>query len=319
MATRRYAPRVLALSLSLASLLAAAHAQGSPFLPPLKQRVLDLSWGVPACYDPADPAHGACACAWDQLVSDSASHAFSALGAVVISPGSPAVPGPGVACDAGVLANVTRRMAIADPNVAVLGLVLTEFGQRPLAEALANIDAYIACYAPPLVGGFLLVDAPVDCGTGAQYLAALATLARAALGPANPAADGPTQVVLDVPSGAADCLLQVADVLVTFRGDFSLYETFEPQPWQLNNSATRFAHIVTGASFIDGSACVLDMHNCPRNSPKNLLHAAAADIRENFSFIVAASAALNASSEHGDHARRARAARFGGDKAVQKP
>jgi len=254
-AARRSACSALALALALASLLAAARAQGPPFLPPLKQRVLVPSWGVPACYDPADPAHGACACAWDQLVSDSASHAYSALGAVVISPGSPSAPGPGAACDAGVLANVTRRMAAADANVAVLGLVLAEFGQRPLAQALADIDAYVACYAPPLVAGFLVIDAPADCGgAGAQYLAALAAHARAALGPANPAADGPTQVVLDVPGGAAECLLQVADVLVTFRGDFSLYEAFEPPPWQLNSSATRFAHIVTGAAFVDGAA-----------------------------------------------------------------
>ena len=233
-----------------------ARAQGGPpFLPPLQQRLLVPSLGVAACYDPSDPAHGACACAWDQLVSDTASRAYSALGAVVISPGSPAAPGPGATCNAGFLANVTLRMQAADPNVPVLGLVPVAFGQRPLAAAIADMDAYVRCYAPPLVAGFILWEAPSDCAA-APFVSALAAHARAALGGANPAAP-PTQVVLDAAGQpGAECLLApgLADVIVTFRGDYSAYEAFEPAPWHLAHNATRFAHVVTGAAFVDGAA-----------------------------------------------------------------
>ena len=248
-------PPLLALALALA--LTAARAQGPPFLPPLKQLLLVPSAGIGACYDPADPAHGACACGWDQLVSDTASRAYSALGAVVISPGSAAGrPGPGAACDAGFLANVTQRMRAADPNVAVLGYVALNFTERPLAEAVADIDAYVACYPPPLVAGFIFGEAPGDCGAGAAYVAGLAAHARAALGAPSPAA-APTQVVLDLAGAPGEeCLLEppLADVLVTFRGSYAEYAAFAPAPWHLSNNATRFAHIVSGAGFVDGAA-----------------------------------------------------------------
>ncbi len=119
-------------ALALASLLAApAEPQ---FLPPLKQQLLVPSYWAP-CHDPSDPRHGPMDCDWDQVLSDNASHNFSAIGAVVLNPSS----GPGGGCDSG-YANLTARLRAADAHIGVLGYVYTQYGARPVSDVLADVD-----------------------------------------------------------------------------------------------------------------------------------------------------------------------------------
>jgi hypothetical protein len=206
-----------------------ATPAGAQFLPPLKQRILIPSYWAP-CYNPNDPPHGAMTCPWDQVASDTASHNFSAIGAVILNPAS----GPGPACDAGYL-NVSSRVRAADPHIGVLGYVYTSYGARPLAAVAADVDAYFTCY-PAAVTGVFLDEASGDCAD-LPYYAAVAAHVRAKGG----------VVVLNPGAPSAPCYLAAADVLVTFEGGVAAYAAFQPPAWHLNTSSDRFAHIVYGA------------------------------------------------------------------------
>ena len=225
-------------ALSPLALAAAAAAQLPPgFLGNLTQRLL-----IPAYFAPCDGSGG---CAWDEVVSATASHAYSAIGHVVLNPDS----GPGAACDAGYL-NVSRRVRAADANMGVLGYVHTSYAKRALAEVTAEVDLFARCYAPPLLTGIFVDEASSDCADLAYY-EALAAHIRAAVGGGGGSggADPASAVVLNPGAPSSECYLaKAADVLVTFEGRVAQYASFVPAAWHLANDASRFAHIVYNAT-----------------------------------------------------------------------
>jgi Spherulation-specific family 4 len=229
------------LLLLLSCALSASVAQLPPgFLGNLTQRLLVPSYFAP-CEDPSDPPHGPGSCAWDEVVGATASHAFSAIGHVILNP----LNGPGAACDAGYL-NVSRRVRGADANMGILGYVYTGYAKRALTDVLADVDLYARCYAPPLITGIFVDEASSDCADLAYY-EELAAHIRAAVGPGAPASD--SAVVLNPGAPSSECYLaKAADVLVTFEGPVAQYAAFVPAAWHLNNSAARFAHIVYNAT-----------------------------------------------------------------------
>jgi hypothetical protein len=234
--------------ISLLALAAAAAAQLPPgFLGNLTQRLL-----IPSYFAPCG---GSAGCAWDAVESATASHAYSAIGHVIINPAS----GPGAACDAAYL-NVSRRVRAADANMGILGYVHTSYAKRALAAVQAEVDLYARCYAPPLLTGIFVDEASSDCADLAYY-EALAAHIRAAVGggaaPASASAAAPapasaSAVVLNPGAPSNECFLaKAADVLVTFEGSVADYASYVPAAWHLSNDASRFAHIVYNATHRD--------------------------------------------------------------------
>ena len=232
---------------SLLALASAAAAQLPPgFLGNLTQRLL-----IPSYFAPCD---GSAGCAWDAVESATASHAYSAIGHVILNPAS----GPGAACDAAYL-NVSRRVRAADANMGILGYVHTSYAKRALAAVQAEVDLYARCYAPPLLTGIFVDEASSDCADLAYY-EALAAHIRAAVGggadPASAIADNEpataSAVVLNPGAPSSECYLaKAADVLVTFEGSVANYASYVPAAWHLSNDASRFAHIVYNATHRD--------------------------------------------------------------------
>jgi hypothetical protein len=118
----------------LAAVAATTSTTSGQFLPPLKQKILIPAYFAP-CHDPNDPPHGSMTCDWDQIVSDTASHEFSAIGHVLLNPDS----GPGTGCIPSYL-NLTSRIRAADANMGILGYVHTSYGTRPAADVQAEVD-----------------------------------------------------------------------------------------------------------------------------------------------------------------------------------
>jgi Spherulation-specific family 4 len=119
----------------------------------------------------------------------------------------------------------------------VLGYVPTTYGERPVADVVADIDRYTSWYR---VDGIFLDEASHDVGQLAYY-AALARHIHAA---------AHRLVVLNPGVVPASEYFGLADVIVTFEGPYAGYgAAMKAMPdWVRDQPRERVAHLVYGAS-----------------------------------------------------------------------
>lgn len=149
------------------------------------------------------------------------------VGRVVINPAT----GPGTTANPDYVAQVQRSQAAGQ---AVLGYVHTSYGSRPIADVETEIDQYYAWYG---VDGIFLDEASTDCTLATSYYSSLYNYIKAK--------GGPAVVALNPGTATNECYLAVADVVVTFEGDYSSYLSSYSQPaWVQNYPPSRFWHLI---------------------------------------------------------------------------
>ncbi|MEU8960855.1 MULTISPECIES: spherulation-specific family 4 protein [unclassified Streptomyces] len=142
-----------------------------------------------------------------------------------------AADGPGTAPDAAFTGPVeTLRSA----GVRVLGYVDLDYGTRPLADVVRDIDRHRAWYG---TDGCFFDRAPAD-RTGLPFVRQATRAARRA---------GATTLVLNPGVHPAPGYLRLADLVVTFEGHWSTYvSTFSRPGWADRQPPERLCHLVYG-------------------------------------------------------------------------
>jgi hypothetical protein len=135
--------------------------------------------------------------------------------------------GPGTCPDAAVCPAVDRLRAAGVP---VAGYVDTDYGQRPAAEALADLGRYLDWYQ---VSGVFFDRAPTGTGQVAHY-ADLAEGARRL---------GARVVALNHGTHPAEAYAQHADMLGTFEGPWPAYLGLAVPRWARSRPAAQFFHL----------------------------------------------------------------------------
>jgi Spherulation-specific family 4 len=161
---------------------------------------------------------------------------------VVINPGN----GPGTE------ASPAYRAAVRDAQRAgarVLGYAHTTYGERPAADVVADIDRYMSWYG---VNGIFLDEASPDAARLGYY----ASLARHVRTGAH------RLVVVNPGVVPAREYFDVADVVVTFEGPYSSYESaMDAMPdWARDLPSDRVAHLVYDATRQQAMATVRHPH-----------------------------------------------------------
>lgn len=131
----------------------------------------------------------------------------------------------------------------------VLGYVHTNYGARPAADVMADIDRYTSWYG---VDGIFLDEAASDVGR-VGYYAALGRHVRA-----GRAGRARRVVVLNPGVVPAREYFALADVIVTFEGPYAAYDAaMDATPaWVRDQPAGRVAHLVYDASRQQAMAAV---------------------------------------------------------------
>ncbi|MFG2721775.1 spherulation-specific family 4 protein [Streptomyces sp. NPDC048416] len=172
---------------------------------------------VPLYVHPAeDPA------AWQRLAE-----AAAGLYGVVLN----AADGPGAAPDPAFTGPVEALRAAGVP---VLGYVDLDYGARPLADVVRDIERHRDWYG---ANGFFLDRAPAD-RTGLPFVRRVARAARRS---------GGASLVLNPGVHPAPGYLKVADLIVTFEGHWTTYvSTFTRPAWADRQPPERLCHLVYG-------------------------------------------------------------------------
>ncbi|WP_420877864.1 spherulation-specific family 4 protein [Streptomyces agglomeratus] len=160
--------------------------------------------------------------AWWTLV-ESAPRLYGVVLNIADGPGT--VPEPSFAAAA---------RALRAAGVRLLGYADTDYGHRPLRAVTADFDRYRDWYA---TDGFFLDQAAAEPGAVRHYR----RLARAAR------SRGGRTVVLNPGVHPAPAYAGVADLLVTFEGDWAAYSAAPVAPaWTAAHPPERFCHLVHG-------------------------------------------------------------------------
>jgi len=161
---------------------------------------------------------------WSQAIAGAPT-----VGTMVMNPAS----GPGEAINTDYVATVAQARAA---GIAVLGYVYTSYGDRPLAEVTAEIDAYALWYG---VDGIFLDESSSDAADLAYYQAAAAHVR---------AATARGVVMLNPGTYPAEAYLSVADLVLVFEGAYGAYQSLVVPSWVQKYAASHFAHVVYSAS-----------------------------------------------------------------------
>lgn len=219
-------PTLLLLLLLLAgALVAPADAGARPLPPPLpgppSARLL-----IPAYAYPSGTT-------WQRLCS--ALHATGRPAVLIMNPDN----GPGQRVDA----NYRRALQDCQQRFGqtVIGYVATSYGQRPIAQVMADVERYARSY--PGVRGIFLDEMSNDPATEPHYVAirnAIRARAPRAMVVGNPGAAASTPWQLTAPA--------VADVLVVFEGRANDYLRWSPPLWTRQaRRPSNLAHLVHSA------------------------------------------------------------------------
>lgn len=137
----------------------------------------------------------------------------------------------------------------ADPNyvtvannfVAVggklVGYVYSSYGARPIADVKADIANYIVQF--PYVTGFF-IDEMSNLQSSVAYYQELHDYIKSL---------SPSYTIIGNPgANTLETYMPTADILVTFEGSGTTYQSYTPAAWMANYSADHFSHLVYGVA-----------------------------------------------------------------------
>jgi len=161
---------------------------------------------------------------WDQMAQ-----AHTAVQIAIINPNS----GPGAARNADYVAQVQRSQAA---GLTILGYVHTSYGARADTDIKAEIDTYAIWYH---VDGIFFDEASTDCARQSYYVGLTAYAKQ------RTSSHRAVRTVLNPGTQTNECYLSAADVIVTFEGDASAYQSGYSAPsWVANYAPGRFWHLI---------------------------------------------------------------------------
>jgi hypothetical protein len=146
---------------------------------------------------------------------------------VIVNPAS----GPGTDAVASVMTEVNAARAAGQQP---LGYVHTLWGNRPVAEIIADATKYKTWYG---ITGVFLDEGAADCAHASHYQSITDQLRGA----------GFTAIVSNPGVSVPECYAFL-DAIVTFEGSRSSYSTWEPLAWTRRYPASKFWHLVFDVS-----------------------------------------------------------------------
>jgi len=159
---------------------------------------------------------------WDRMIASASLAPITAI----VNPSS----GPGKSIDPRYVAVLKRAV---EGKLALIGYVSTHYAERPLAEARADVDRWLAFY--PQVGGFFFDEQASD-NAKIDYYVDLASHARAALSGAKIVANPGTTC------DEAYVARKTSDVVCLFENSRG-FDAYRPPPWTSKYDPGRFAII----------------------------------------------------------------------------
>jgi len=140
----------------------------------------------------------------------------------------------------GAVPNANLVQAVRDVRTAgvqVIGYVHTDYGRRATDEVVAEIERYSEWYG---VDGIFLDEASTTCTDEAYYASLNASVKRTR---------SDAMTVLNPGTQTMECFMSVADVVITFEGNYDSYIADYVSPkWVASYPSGRFWHLVYGAS-----------------------------------------------------------------------
>jgi len=186
-----------------------------------------VKMAVPAYYPPSDPS-------WQRVIGGEPT-----VGMMVFNPDS----GPGTTTDQG----YTRVIAQAQgAGIIMLGYVATNYGARPEADVIADINRYYDLYTP---SGIYFAEGPMDndCTSMEAMYHRMSDAVRAR----DPRA------YLAVGTRFCPTYIYFFDLMVQFARNWTEYQTdYAPPSWMPANSPQRFCHFVNSVPASDASAAL---------------------------------------------------------------
>jgi len=171
---------------------------------------------------------------WQRLIAGA-----PVVGMIVFNPAS----GPGTARDP----NYTDAIAQAKAaGITVLGYVGTNYGARPEADVIADINKYYELYTP---SGIYFAEGPMDadCTTMEAMYHRMSDAVKA----------HDAGAYLAVGTRFCPTYIVFFDLMVQFARDWTEYQTsYAPPSWMPANSRQRFAHFVHTVPAADASAAL---------------------------------------------------------------
>jgi hypothetical protein len=120
-------------------------------------------------------------------------------------------------------------------GISMLGYVDTNYANRSVAEAEAEIDQYLSWYG---VDGIYFDQTSSDCVDQPYYQTLFDYVRQAST------VGKRLSVVLDPGNNVPECYASVADTLVIFQNSYAQYQTFKPSTWTKNYPSSLFWHLV---------------------------------------------------------------------------
>lgn len=181
----------------------------------------------------AVPAYFAPGAEWQRLIA-----AAPTVGLVVINPAS----GPGSTTDPQYTQVIAQARAA---GIIVLGYVSTNYGQRPEADVVADINGYYNLYA---LSGIYLAEGPMeaDCTPLEPQYRRLADAARAR----------DQRAYLAVGTHYCPTYVYFFDLMVEFAMSWSDYQSYAPPTWMPANSPERFCHFISDVPVSDAGPAI---------------------------------------------------------------
>ncbi|RBP11981.1 putative secreted protein with PEP-CTERM sorting signal [Roseiarcus fermentans] len=212
--------------------LAAIAAAAIAACVPAAARAETLSLLVPAYFAPGAGGTEGYTDGWAQLAASAGKVPITAILSPNSGPDSGAVPIYTVA-----VANLERA------GGRVVGYVNTHDGALPLADAEAQVTAYLSQY-PGAIDGFL-IDNMSSHYSGLSYYQALYAFVKSL---------GAYQVIGNPGGDTHRAYLTAADTLVTFEGAAAAYPAATPPSWVAAQPASSFVNTISDQFSVSGMA-----------------------------------------------------------------
>jgi hypothetical protein len=168
---------------------------------------------VPAYYAPGPE--------WQKIIA-----AAPTVGMIIFNPAN----GPGTTTDPAYTAAIAQAQAA---GIRVLGYVATSYGQRPVADIMADVNKYYDLYAP---SGVYFAEGPMeaDCTNLEAEYRQLTSLALSR----------DSKAYLAIGTRFCPSFIEFSDLMVEFAEDWTTYQSYTVPAWMPANSPQRFCQFI---------------------------------------------------------------------------
>ena len=194
---------------------------------------VDAQGVLPGSVRMAVPAYFAPGPEWQRLIA-----AAPTVGMIIVNPAS----GPGTSTDPQYTQAIAQARAA---GIVVLGYVSTSYGQRPVADVIADVNSYYNLYS---LSGIYLAEGPMeaDCTPLEAQYRSVADAAHAR----------DAHAYLAVGTHYCPTYVYFFDLMVEFAMSWSDYQSYVVPTWMPSGSPERFCHFISDVPASDAGAAI---------------------------------------------------------------